>query len=363
VEFHLQLPTRVTAGPGSLARLGELAGALSFRRTMLVADRGVVAAGYPARAEALLKERGIDVFVFDDIPENPDGATVEAGSMFAAKFGVDSIVALGGGSSLDTSKGVNLLRTRGGNIRDYRGYGKVSGAMLPMIGIPTTAGTGSDAQSYAVISDAETKVKMACGAPGAAFRAVILDPTLLVSAPRHVIAQAGYDAISHAVESFVTLRRTPLSQSFSREAWRLLDANYLRVLSDPADIAAQESMQTGAFLAGLAIEHSMLGATHACANPLSANYGTVHGVAVAMLLEKVVRWNADARYAELHADLPARLEELAQAGGLPRRLRDQNVPSLDLPRLAEEAAQQWTGTFNPRPFDAKGALEIYQWAY
>jgi alcohol dehydrogenase len=235
--------------------------------------------------------------------------------------------------------------------------------MLPMIGIPTTAGTGSEAQSYAVLSDAETHVKMACGAPGAAFRAVILDPLLLTSAPRHVIAQAGYDAISHAVESFVTLRRTPLSQSFSHEAWRLLDANYLRVLHDPSDVVAQEGMQTGAFLAGLAIEHSMLGATHACANPLSANYGTVHGVAIAMLLDKVVRWNADARYAELHRDLPARLEELAQAGGLPRRLRDQDVAEGDLSRLAEEAAQQWTGTFNPRGFDAAGALEIYQCAY
>lgn len=362
MELQLTLPSQVTAGPGCLTRLGKIAASLGFR-TMLVADRGIVAAGYAQLAEALLDGRGILTFLFQDIPENPDGQTVEQGNLFARTREVDSIVALGGGSSLDTAKGVNFLRTGGGNIRDYRGYGKVTGEMLPMIGIPTTAGTGSEAQSYAVISDAETHVKMACGAPGAAFRAVILDPLLLVSAPRHVIAQAGYDAISHAVESYVTLSGTPLSQAFSNEAWRLLDANYLRVLQEPGDAVAQERMQTGAFLAGLAIEHSMLGATHACANPLSANYGTVHGVAIAMLLEKVVRWNGDARYCQLHQDLPARLEELAQAGGLPRRLRDQNVPAADLPRLAEEAAQQWTGTFNPRAFDAAGALEIYQWAY
>lgn len=353
----------MTAGPGSFDRMGEIARDLGFRRALLVADRGIAAAGYAEKARFLLAACGIEEFAFHEIDVNPDGRTVEAGRAFAVPHHVDSIVALGGGSSLDTAKGINFLLTDGGNIHDYRGYGKVQGRMLPMIGIPTTAGTGSEAQSYAVISDAETHVKMACGAPGAAFRAVILDPLLLVSAPRAVIAQAGYDAISHAVESFVTLRRTPVSKSFSREAWRLLDANYERVLAGPGDIEAQGRMQTGAFLAGLAIEHSMLGATHACANPLSKNYGTVHGVAIAMLLEKVVRWNAAPLYRELHPDLAARLDDLAQAGGLPRRLRDERVPEGDLSRLAEEAAQQWTGTFNPRPFDARGALEIYQCAY
>jgi alcohol dehydrogenase len=363
VEFQLKLPTRVVAGAGSFSRLGEIAAELRFQRAFLVADRGMEAAGYAARAAESLRERGIEVFSFHDFPESPDSSHAEGAHVAAAAFRADSIVGLGGGSSLDTAKAANFLLTGGGHMRDYRGYAKVSGEMLPMIGIPTTAGTGSEAQSYCVISDADTHAKMACGAPGAAFRAAILDPLLLVSAPRQVIAQAGYDAISHAVESFVTRRRTPLSESFSREAYRLLDANYLRALRDPADAVAQEGMQTGAFLAGLAIEHSMLGATHACANPLSANYGTAHGVAIAMLLEKVVRWNADARYAELHANLPARLEEFAEAAGLPRRLRDRGVAEGDLSKLASEAAQQWTGTFNPRPFDAAGALEIYRWAY
>ena len=363
MEFHLQLPTRVTAGPGSLARLGEIAAGLGFRRTLLVADRGIEAAGYAARAKRLLEAAGVTVFPLHDIEVNPDASAIEAGAALAAPLGVDSIVAMGGGSSLDTAKAINFLLSNGGKIADYRGYGKAAAPMLPMIGIPTTAGTGSEAQSYAVISDAETHVKMACGAPGAAFRMAILDPTLLVSAPRAVIAQAGYDAISHAVESFVTTRRTPVSRSFSTEAWRLLNANYERVLAHPDNIAAQGQMQIGAFLAGLAIEHSMLGATHACANPLSANYDTVHGVAIALLLPCVVRWNGADIYSELHPHLPSRLEELAVAGGLPRRLRDAGVPRTDLPRLAEQATQQWTGTFNPRNLDLTGALEIYECAY
>jgi len=236
LEFGLTLPTRVTAGPESFDQLGEIAIGLGFRRTLLVADRGITTAGYVGRAWKRLESQGVSAFPFHDIEVNPDGRVIEQGRVFAASHEVDSIVALGGGSSLDTAKGINFVLSNGGNIRDYRGYGKVSKPMLPMIGIPTTAGTGSDAQSYAVISDAETHVKMACGAPGAAFRAVILDPTLLVSAPRVVIAQAGYDAISHAVESFVTTRRSEISDLFARDAWRRLDRYYERVLSTPCAI-------------------------------------------------------------------------------------------------------------------------------
>jgi alcohol dehydrogenase len=252
-------------------------------------------------------------------------------------------------------------------MRDYWGFGKAARPMLPMIAIPTTAGTGSEAQSYALISDAATHVKMACGDPKAAFRAAILDPLLTRSQPREVTATAGYDAISHAVESYVTTRRTPASIVFAREAWRLLAANFARVLRDPCDLEARGAMLLGAHFAGVAIENSMLGATHACANPLTAHYGTTHGVAIAALLPHVVRWNwiaAGALYCELAgADLADRLSEMAAAAGLPSRLRDLGIPQDALPSLAEEAAVQWTGRFNPRPFDSAGALEIYQSAY
>jgi len=234
--------------------------------------------------------------------------------------------------------------------------------MLPMIAIPTTAGTGSEAQSYALISDAATHVKMACGDPKAAFRAAILDPLLTRSQPREVTATAGYDAISHAVESYVTTRRTAASIVFAREAWQLLAANFERVLHDPGDLEARGAMLLGAHYAGIAIENSMLGATHACANPLTAHYGTTHGVAIAALLPHVVRWNwsaAGEMYAELDgAELPDRLAQMVEAARLPSRLRDLNIPAEALPALA-----QWTGRFNPRPFDAAGALDLYKMAH
>jgi len=187
-------------------------------------------------------------------------------------------------------------------MRDYWGFGKASGPMLPSIGIPTTAGTGSEAQSYALISDADTHAKMACGDSKAAFRLTILDPELTVSQPRRVTAVAGYDAISHAVESYVTARNTAISDLFASDAWRLLEAHYERVLREPGDVIARGAMLLGAHEAGIAIDHAMLGAAHACANPLTAHHGTTHGVAIAVMLPHVVRWNAGhvgGRYAEL----------------------------------------------------------------
>jgi alcohol dehydrogenase len=376
--FDFQPRTRVVFGEGAITRLGELARELSFRRTLLVADRGLVASGHVEEATEILERAGVVAVPFHDFDSNPDTRMCEAGRAFAASRDIDSLVGLGGGSSLDCAKGVSFLLTNGGSMRDYRGYGKASRPLLPMIGVPTTAGTGSEAQSHALISDAETHVKMACGVPSAAFRVALLDPALTVSQPREVTAVAGFDAVSHAVESYVTTRRNALSDAFAREAWRLLEANYERVLIEPADIAARGAMQLGAYFAGAAIENSMLGATHACANPLTQRYGTTHGAAIAMLLPHVVRWNSaavGARYDELLRVsgrdgggeagelLASRLEGLAEAGGLARRLCEAGVRADDMEGLAAEASGQWTGTFNPRAFDAAAALEIYRAAY
>ena len=380
-HFDFQNRTRVVFGAGAIEGLGELARELGFRRTLFVADRGLVASGHVAEALTPLRGAGIEVFAFSDFDVNPDSAIIESGCTFAAPFAVDSIVGLGGGSSMDSAKGINFLLTNGGRMQDYQGYGKASQPMLPMIGIPTTAGTGSEGQSYAVISDAQTHVKMACGDPKAAFRVALLDPTLTLSQPNSITATAGFDAITHAVETFVTTKRNPLSGAFSREAWRLLEANYEPVLAYPDDLGARSAMQLGAYFAGVAIESSMLGATHACANPLTTHYGTTHGAALAMLLSTVVRWNtpvAAARYADLarlaglHAGsddeqaseaLARRLEQLARAGGLQTTLRAAGVRRDHLPLLADDAARQWTGGFNPRPFDSAGALEVYECAY
>ncbi|HVJ28363.1 MAG TPA: iron-containing alcohol dehydrogenase, partial [Vicinamibacterales bacterium] len=272
VPFEFQPRTRVVFGPASITRAGQLARDLGFRRTLVVADPGIREAGHTARLLDSLTTAGIETFPFEAFGINPDSAMVAAGAAFAGPLNIDSIICLGGGSSLDCAKSINFVLRNGGTIADYRGYGKAATPLLPMIGIPTTAGTGSEAQSYAVIADAATHMKMACGDPSAAVRIAILDPDLTLSAPRHVTAMAGYDAIAHAVESAVSSKRTPLSDTFAHQAWRLLSECFERVLLYPADAEGRSAMLLGAHFAGMAIEQSMLGAAHACANPLTARY-------------------------------------------------------------------------------------------
>jgi alcohol dehydrogenase class IV len=353
---------------------------VSSDRVLLVCDRGIVDCGYADAAHASLDAAGIHVSTFHDFAVNPDSTMIDAGRAAVAALDapIDGFVALGGGSSLDCAKGINLLLTNGGTMTDYRGYGKATREMLPMIGIPTTAGTGSEAQSYAVIADAATHLKMACGDPKLAFRLAILDPTLTWSQPAAVTVATGFDALSHAVESFVTTRRSPLSDMLAREAWRLIEGNIERVIAMPDDGDGRSAMLLGAHYAGAAIEQSMLGAAHACANPLTAKYDITHGIAVALMLPSVVRWNGTvvgARYGELsavplsrngskpHDAVATRLERVREACGFPTSLRAAGVPEEDLPSLARDAATQWTGGFNPRPLDEAGALELYQWAF
>jgi alcohol dehydrogenase len=372
--------TRIVYGPGTLQRLGELARELGAHRPLLVTDPGLEAAGHPQRALASLREAGLEPVLFDGVEENPTSRHVELGVDAAKRERVDFLIAVGGGSSMDTAKGINFLLTNGGQMSDYKGFGKASRPMLGSIGVPTTAGTGSEAQSFALIADEKTHLKMACGDRKAAFRVTILDPEVTVSQPRSVTAVTGIDALSHAVESYVSTRRNPLSQAFAREAWRALEQNFDTVLRQPDNLEARGAMQLGAHFAGVAIESAMLGACHACANPLTAHYGLTHGIAIGILLPHVIRFNGSAAgdlYGDLahdvglsNGDTQAAAESLARrvgdfmrTAGLPSRLSDCGISSGILPVLAEEAAQQWTGRYNPRPVSETELLHLYEAAY
>ncbi len=372
--------TRVVFGPGTLMRLGELARELGAKRPLLVTDPGLEAAGHPQRALASLQEVDLEPIVFDGVEENPTSRVVEFGVDIARRQHIDFIIAVGGGSSMDAAKGINFLLTNGGKMSDYMGFGKAKKPMLPSIGVPTTAGTGSEAQSFALIADEKSHLKMACGDRKAAFRAAILDPEVTVSQPRSVTAVTGIDALSHAVESYVSSRRNPLSQAFARQAWRSLEQNFDRVLRDPSDLEARGAMQMGANFAGVAIENSMLGACHACANPLTAHYGLTHGIAIGIMLPHVIRFNG-ADVGSLYGDLAhevglingdpraagdalaLRIGGFVKASGLPSRLSECGISRGILPVLAEEAAQQWTGRYNPRPVGESELLRLYESAY
>lgn len=365
--------THIHLGSGAVRRLGRLSVELGLRRLLVVSDPGLLEAGHVSRVSRILEDAGLRVSGFHDFDADPTSGMAERGRIVADRERIDGLIGLGGGSSLDCAKAINFLLTNGGEMKDYWGYGKASKALLPMLAVPTTAGTGSEVQTYALITDDATRRKMACGDPKAAFRHAILDPDLTVSMPRGVTAASGFDALGHAVETYVTVKSTEFSRFFSIESWRLLVRNFPRVLDKADDLEARGAMLLGACLAGVAIENSMLGAAHALANPLSERFGTAHGVAIALLLPHVVRWNTP-QVAHLYQDLTACaglegetladvLESLLRQSGLPRRLRDLEVPEEDLPALARGALQQWTGTFNPRKLNEDDALALYQGAF
>ena len=346
---------KVAFATGNLMRLGPIVKAEGGTRVLLVSDPGITAAGHVERAVRALYQAGVTVRVFDGAGENPTTAHVENGLRVARAFKPDLIVGLGGGSAMDCGKGINFLLTNGGRMQDYWGVNKATSAMLPFIAVPTTAGTGSDAQSFALITDPQTHQKMACGDAKALPRVAVLDPELTATTPPQVAAATGIDAIAHAVETAASTKRTDDSRRLSRQAWRLLEPAFQTVMRDPVDSAARKGMLLGAHVAGAAIENSMLGAAHACANALTAVCGTVHGVAVGLMLPHVVRFNASLNgnpYSDLADDpgqLARRIEQMLDAGSLPRRLSQIGADSASLNELAAIAAKQWTAEFNPRP--------------
>lgn len=418
--FDITPTTRVVFGSGSLDRLGELAfeqvRVASRPRALLVTDPGIVAAGHAPRAVRVLRDAGFVVHVFDGVAENPTTAHVEAGVAFVRAANgspvnratqalgdgspapppapIELIVGIGGGSSMDCAKGVNFILSNGGVMSDYWGVDKATRPMIPLIAVPTTAGTGSEAQSFALIADAKTHQKMACGDKKAAPAVAILDPDLTRTQPRLVAAATGLDALAHAVETYVCNRASPYSRMLSSRAWGLLSMNFERALARPDDCNARAAMLLGAHFAGAAIECSMLGAAHACANPLTSVHGVVHGLAVSVMLPHVIRFNAEAaadRYVGLDpgefdtcenvgAAAAARspregapataalriaraIERLLDFAGVPRRLSDHGAQRDRLADLAGMAAGQWTARFNPRPVSVSDFLNLYEAAF
>ena len=383
-QFDFQPRTRLVFGVHAVERVGEIIREFGVKKVLLVTDPGIAKAGHAEHVLKSLATDGVTAVVFDRVRENPTTRCVDDCLAVAKASGIEAIIGLGGGSSMDTAKGCNFLLTNGGQMKDYWGVGKATKPMLPLVAIPTTAGTGSECQSAALIADEATHQKMACLDPKAAARVAILDPALTVSQPARVTACTGIDAIAHAVETTVTKKRNAISRMFSHEAFKLLAPNFARVIANPQDLDARGQMLLGAAFAGTAIENSMLGAAHSMANPLTAHYGVVHGQAVGMMLPHVIRFNAENEAARLgYAELASapeiacvsegveqavealirEIQTLLELAKMPATLGDCGVKPSDLPKLAAEAAKQWTATFNPRAVTEKDFLALYEAAF
>jgi len=361
---------RLIFGPGKLRELPEAVRGLGGTAVFVVSDPGVARAGHLDAALRLLADAGLPAAAFAESRENPTESDTATCRDAAHAHRFDCIVAIGGGSSLDTAKACNFLLTNGGAMRDYHGYGKASRPLLPLIAIPTTAGTGSETQSYALISRDGSHEKMACGDPKALPAVAILDPDLTSTLPHGAALLSGVDALTHAIESAVCTKANPVSSGHAEEAFRHIAAAIDRVVDGRPTADDRAHMLLGAALAGSAIENSMLGAAHASANPLTARLGIVHGRAVATMLPHVMRFNATVPAAAAGYDrLDSRLRglgvtDLSLQAWIEALLQRCHFPALDpaadFALLAEDATRQWTGKFNPRPLQREDFISLYR---
>ncbi|MGB1129384.1 MAG: iron-containing alcohol dehydrogenase [Haloferula sp.] len=362
MTFDARPSPRILFGPGRLADLPEAVQTLKAQRILLVTDPGIAAAGHVGHATDLLEKAGLEVAVYDQSHINPSESDIEACRVFAAEVKPDLIIGFGGGSSMDTAKGCNFLLNNGGRMSDYKGYGHARNPLLPFIAVPTTAGTGSECQSFAVVSRDGSHEKIACGDPKALAKVAILDPELTVSQPSAVANLTALDALSHALETAVCTKRNPISSAYSRESFRLIASSIHAILEGNADLEDRSRMLLGAAMAGSAIENSMLGAAHATANPLTALFDIPHGHAVFLMLPHVIRFNhQNEEAAAIYDDFSKHLGQplLDWMDPIRHVLPDLNNDDWRIPELTAAAMPQWTGQFNPRPLTEDIVSELY----
>jgi alcohol dehydrogenase class IV len=291
--FEYGVPTRIIFGPGSGAGVGELCRRGGYRSAFVVIDPFLATSPITDDFRAGLERAGVAFSTFADVQPNPVDTDLEAAAQAFLDGDHDVVIGIGGGSSLDTAKGVAILATNGGRIRDFDGNEKVPTAATACICVPTTAGTGSEVTGNISVTNSDTEAKMAIRSGHAYPRYAVLDSTLLASLPRSVAASAGMDALVHAVESYTSTRATPLSRLIAFDATRRIVQWLPRFVEDRADQAAASEMLYASCLAGMNLTNTGTGAAHAIARALGGHYGIVHGLACGVLIVPVMQFNAE----------------------------------------------------------------------
>ncbi|MGO4388006.1 iron-containing alcohol dehydrogenase [Microvirga sp. 2YAF29] len=380
-SFTFNTVPSLIAGPGCIAQLGEVAAQRLGARVALVTDAGLVKTGLVARALTILEEAGIAVDVFDGVVADPPEDVVLAAVAKAKAFDARAVIGFGGGSSIDVAKLVALLVRSGEDLPEIYGVGEAKGPRLPLLAIPTTAGTGSEVTPISIVTTGAHE-KKGVVSPLLIPDIALLDPDLTVNLPPHVTAATGIDAMVHAIEAYtsVSANNNPVSKALAREALRLLGRNIERAVHHGADKEARAAMLLGSMLAGQAFANSPVAAVHALAYPIGGHFGVPHGLSNALVLPHVLRFNASAcedTYAELAPYVfPDREGKVSAAAfaeaiaglcgrvGLQPRLRDVGIPQDALPMLAEDAMKQTRLLVNnPRPVTLQDARAIYEAAW
>ena len=314
-EFSFSVPQNITVGKGSLAKLPEVAKKLGGSHAFLMSGPHLAKMGLVEKAANSLKSAGIEVDTFTEIEGNPSVETVDKATAAFKETGADFIVAFGGGSPMDVAKAVGVTAKYGGSITEYEGAHKVPGPIIPLIAIPTTAGTGSEVTAFSVITDHSRDYKLTVFSYEILPAYAILDAELLTTAPASVAAACGIDAFIHAEEAYISTAASPFSDAMAEKAMSLIGKNIRRFVANRGDIEAAEAMLVGSLFAGIAFSFARLGNVHAMSHPVSAFFDVPHGVANAVLLPVIAEYNALAdhgRYLTIYNDIspvPAYEEE------------------------------------------------------
>lgn len=375
-EFSFHLPTLIEFGYGKAARLGERLELLGVSKVFVVSDKGVESAGLlTAMTESLLSS-GITFDIYTDVEPDPGLETINRGAQVFKSKTYDGIVAVGGGSSIDTAKGIRVVAVNGGSIGDYAGVNRVpAGSPIPLIAVPTTSGTGSEVTIFGVYSDWQNNVKVTVTSQHMAPTIALVDPQLTMQLPQKMTAASGIDALAHGIESFFSVRSRPASDALAMRAIGAVNASLKRAVHDGSDIEARMGMSHGSLLAGMAFNNGFLGLAHAIGSALSGHCHVPHGIAIGLLLPSVVKYNAYARpekaatIAQLmgarvngtgslaEAAAPA-VAQLVQEIGLPTRLGDVGVTEEKLADIARDSFKSGMMKFNPRTPTESEVLEL-----
>lgn len=382
IQFHF--PVKIISGIKATSVLGDEINRLGRSRPLLITDKGIVLNGLLKKTENVLEKRGIKFSIFDSVEPDPDSKIVEAAAKSADETQSDMIIAVGGGSSIDTAKGASILATNKGNIAKYEGIiPAYEFAPLPMITIPTTAGSGSEVSSAAIITDKERQFKMVVkSASGQIFaKAAILDPENIVGIPPRVAAETGIDALTHAIEAGTSLNRTFVTDSFSLNAVRIIFKNLRRFVANTSDVFSALNMMNGSSLAGVAMTTGGLGLIHAMAHPLGT-YGKIsHGLACGLLLPHTLEHNLMGnfeRYGEMALTANPHLtgysiferrtafkfvdeiKNLLEDLDFPKSLSDMGVSVELTDKFVDDAYSSYLRQINPRSTSREEVIKMFE---
>ncbi len=363
-SFSFELPTRIEYGVDSLGKLVEFVEELGARKVLIVTDRGIEATGILSAISDQLKHASLAFEFFSDVESNPKDHNVHAGAKIAQRMQAECLVAVGGGSPIDCAKSIAVLATHKGKIRDYEGRGKISGNVLPLIAIPTTAGTGSEVTFSSVITDSSEGFKFTVKHASLAPRIALLDPQMTLTMPPGLTAATGMDALTHAIEGYTSRVSEPLADAAALYAIELVTKYLTIAVFEGDNMEARAGMLLGSVLAGIAFSHSDVGSVHCIAEALGGKYDTAHGVCNAVVLPAVMEYNMDfcrERYARVAGAMGincASAEEGARRAveAVKQLAVDVNLPSFssfgvkpeDIEELAYKSYVNGSNIDNPR---------------